>query len=115
MFLTAGLLILLLSMIAIILAAGFFIKSRPWPNQKKKFVFTLVTAFSLFPVFIPAGIMAAIPAPNILFVVLSFFNGAALQIPVWYLKTITFSGSSFIMTGLIMFLISHMMFFERKF
>lgn len=104
----------MLFIVGVTTLAAFFILKKSWSHKRKKIVFTLVTAFFLFPVLIPAGAIAAIPAPNFFFLAANIFGNEFFQIPVWYFKTAIFTVPSFMITALIMFGISHVVFFKRK-
>ena len=83
-----------------------YIKRRQWTGRKKKVVFSLVAAFLAFPVLVPAGTIAAMPAPNVIFLIFGIAG--------WYFKTFVFCAVSYLITAVIFGLISQMIFFERK-
>lgn len=108
-------LILVLPTLLTVLLIGliaFFIKKARWPTPKKKLVFTFISTFLLFPIFTPVSIMAAIPIPNAVFILLSLFSLDILYIVPWYLKTWTWLLPSFTITALILRGIAAMIFYK---
>lgn len=109
--LVMGFLVLL---VLVLVSITLYLKRRPWTAKKKKAIFSLAAAFLIFPVWVPAGTIAALPAPNIVFLALAIFTGSFLEVPVWYFKTLTFCIVSYFVTVAVLSLVAQIIFFERR-
>ncbi len=100
--------------IIVVSLIAWFIKKKSWTSKKKKFVFSSMSTFLLFPNIMPAATLAWLPMPNA-----ALFFGTVIDFSLLIYLQITLEGwkftlPSFLLTWVVMHGISQMIFFEYK-
>ena len=92
---------------------GFYLWRKQWTPNKKKLVFSAVGSFIFFPALIPTG-FGAIPMVNILVLIPALFVGRWFEMLEWYFFTKFFHLASYVITFVIFFGLSQIVFFTKK-
>ena len=80
--------------------------------KTRRFRYSFIVTFFLFPVLLPVWGAAGIPCPNIIFLFFSLIDFSDFLN--WYLKTWMFVLPSFAITFLIIYLISHVVVYKNR-
>jgi hypothetical protein len=108
--------IYLLIIILIASTLIFFLNRSALSLPVQKSIFILLGSFLAFPALLPAGTIAGIPVPNILFIsLIACVEGIAglAQIPEWYFKTWILNVIGLSIAGTIFWAIWKMRFFKQ--
>ena len=82
--------------------------------KSKRFIYSLILTFFLFPVLVPAGTIAAIPMPNIMLIYFSLFPMNLGDYFSWIFNLWLLHVPSFLITFLIVYLISHVVVYRNR-
>jgi hypothetical protein len=90
------------------------IKKKEWTARRKKWTFTFSGALLLFPAFVPAGTIAALPFPFSAAMMVAFFSGDGIAFLIFIGKLWMFTLPSFLLTALFCRGLAAMIFYEYR-